>query len=209
MKREIPVALSFTFALAFATQFIPSAIQAQSPSSGDTTVMEMVPVQVALAENIDGNKVKPGDQIRTTLSDKVKLKNGTELPAGTAIIGAVGTDEMQLPGTSKLAINFNKAVLKNGTVIAIKATIVGVNPPEHEDASGRPIKPGDQYTQSWAGRPDSVDEIGALPGVDLHSKVASNNSGVLVATGKHDVKLKWGSEISLAVAPADQAHHGE
>jgi hypothetical protein len=209
MKRNVSAALSFAFGLAFAAQFISSTVQAQSPSSGDAAVTEMVPAQVALAENVDSNKTKPGDQIRTTLSDKVKLKDGTELPAGTAIIGIVSTDEMQLTGTSKLAINFNKAVLKNGTVIAIKATIVGVNPPEHEDASGRPIKPGDQYTQSWSGRPDSVDEIGALPGVDLHSKVSSKNSGVLVATGKHDVKLKWGSEISLAVVAADQAHHGE
>jgi hypothetical protein len=209
MKREISVAYSFAFALAFATQFIPPAVQAQTPSAGDTANAEMVPAEVAVTENVDGNKTKPGDTIRTTLSDKVKLKNGTELSAGTAIIGLVSADEMQLQGASKLAINFNKAVLKNGTVIAIKATIVGVSPPESQDISGRPIKPGDQYSAGWTGHPGEIDEIGALPGIDLHSKVSSNNSGVLVATGKRDVKLKWGSGLSLAVAAADQTHRGE
>jgi len=163
--------------------------------------MDMVSARVAMKETIDASKAKPGDPIKTALAKKVVLKNGSELPAGTIILGVVGTDDMQMEGTSKLVLNFNKAELKNGTVIPIKATIVGIYPPESQDISGRPIAPGDQVTQAWSGHPDEVEEIGALPGVDLHSKVTSNNSGVLVSKSKHDMKLKYGSEIALAVAP--------
>ena len=41
-----------------------------------------------------------------------------------------------------------------------------------------------------------------MSGVDLHSKIASMNSGVLVSTKKDDVKLKEGTEFGLAIAAA-------
>jgi len=196
MKRETLVALSV--AAVSVAMFFPNVTLAQS---GENEAAQMVSARVALKQNVDANKVKQGDQVRTTLAKKVRLTNGTELPAGTAILGVVSADDMQLNGTSKLALNFNKAELKNGTVVAIKATILGVFPPESVDANGNPVTPGDQETGNWNGHPDSVDQIDALPGVDLHSKTASTNSGVLVSTTKHNMKLKWGSEIALAVAP--------
>jgi hypothetical protein len=202
MKREFAITLSLA-AMSFAL-ILPNSIQAQSDPGvqpGQGVALEMVSARVALKQEIDADKVKQGDQIRTTLSGKVHLKNGTELPSGTVILGVVTTDDMQLSGTSKLALNFNKAELKNGTIIPIKATIVGFFPPENEDTNGYPIAPGDQELDAWEQHPDSVDEIGALPGVDLHSRITSSNSGVLVSTSKHDMKLKWGSEFALAVAP--------
>jgi hypothetical protein len=202
MKCEFAVTLSAA-ALSLALLF-PNSTQAQSNTSaqsGEQEAMQMVPARVALKQNVDANRVKQGDQIRTVLAGKVFLKNGTELPAGTSILGVVAMDDMNLTGTSKLALDFNKAELKDGKVVPIKATMVGVYPPESEDANGYPVEPGDQELDNWAHRSVDVDEIDALPGVDLHSKIASNNSGVLVSTSKHDMKLKWGSEIALAVAP--------
>jgi hypothetical protein len=196
MKREAFIALSVA-AVSMAVLF-PNATLAQS---GPNEAAQMVSARVALKQSVDADKVKQGDQIRTALAKKVKLTNGTELPSGTVILGVVALDDMQLSGTSKLALIFNKAELKNGTVVPIKATIVGLFPPESVDADGNSVAPGDQETGNWNGHPDAVDQIGALPGVDLHSKIASSNSGVLVSTTKHNMKLKWGSEIALAVAP--------
>jgi hypothetical protein len=203
MKREFAIILSaatVSFAL-----LSPNVVRAQSATgNGEQEAMEMVSARVALKQDVDADKIKQGDRIRTTLPDKVLLKNGTELPAGTTILGVVATDDMQLNGTSKLALNFTTAQLKNGKVVPIKATIVGVYPPESVDTNGNPVKPGDQEVGVWTNHAVAVDEIGALPGVDLHSKVDSSNSGVLVSTTKHDMKLKWGSEIALAVAAQSQ-----
>jgi hypothetical protein len=219
MKRE--VALTFSLAALSLAMLSPNSIKAQnadnaqpsqttqSSPSGQYEAINMVSAHVALRENIDAGKAKPGDTIHTSLSDKIRLKNGTELPAGTEIIGVVAADDMEVSGTSKLAMNFNQAKLKDGTVIPIKATIIGIYPPEFQDIEGHPVKPGDEVTGTWTGHPDAVDELDALPGVDLHSKIASNNSGVLVSKKKHDVKLKYGSEIALAVAVAPQAPAGE
>jgi len=204
MKRE--VASSLAFALLCAAPALSTA--AQVPASGGAAV-QMVSAQVALAQNLDAGKAKPGDPVRTTLAGKVTLTNGTVLPAGTSILGVVTADDSQLTGTTKLALTFEKAVLKNGTTVPIKATIVGVFQPETQDASGRPMKAGEEHGNAFSQRPDAVDEIGALPGVDLHSKISSSNSGVLVATGKHDFKLKWGSDFSLAIAAGTQQRQGE
>lgn len=198
MKRvsALPLSLAATFAVILA----PAAFAASpTHSSMNGEAGQMVSARVALKQNIDADKLKPGEQIRTSLAKKVSLKDGTELPEGTQILGVVAKDDMQLQGMSKLALNFNQAKLKDGKVIPIKATILAIYPPETEDMNGNPVLPGDQATGNWSGHPQSVDEIDALPGVDLHSSVVSKNSGVLVSTSKHDMKLRWGSEFALAV----------
>jgi len=206
MSRGIVVTSSsamLSVALLFSNAFV-----APTNSQAQTTVdqgAQMVPAFAALTDNLDSSKVKTGDPVRVILSNKVTLKNGTLLPAGTAIVGVVSTDDQQLTGNTKLALRFTKAEIKGGKVVSIKATIVGIFPAESEDSSNRPIKPGDEVTgSSLFQHPSSVDEIGALPGIDLHSAVASSNSGVLVSA-KHDVKVKRGSEIALTVVAHETA----
>jgi hypothetical protein len=212
MKREFATALSFAATVAISAALLsPSSLRAQASSpSGAMQVgtLQMVSARVAVKDNLDANKAKPGDQIRTTLAKKVSLENGTLLPAGTTIVGVVAADDTKMAGKTKLALDFNKAELKNGKTIALKATIVGIYPAESDDIDGHPIAPGDEMTDTWNGRPNAVDEIDALPGVDLHSAVSSNNSGVLVSS-KRDVKLKYGTEIALAVAAAPASAGGE
>ena len=205
MSRGIAVTSSsavLSMALLFSSAVLaPNLSQAQTaPDAG----AQMVPAYAALADNLDSGKLKTGDPVRVILSNKVTLKNGTLLPAGTAIVGVVSTDDQQLTGTTKLALRFTKAEIKGGKVVPIKATIVGIFPAESADISGRPIKPGDEVTNGLVQHPSSVDEIGALPGVDLHSTVASSNSGVLVSA-KHDLKLKRGSEVALSVVAHDSS----
>jgi hypothetical protein len=184
--------------------FIPAAARAQNTESTSTAQAEanqMVSASVALKQTVDSARVKQGDPIQTILAKRVSLKNGTELPAGTAIVGVVTTDDMELTGKSKLALNFTEAKLKNGTVVPIEATILGVFPPLEEDISNNPVRPDDLQRGIWGRHPDTVDQVDALPGVDLHSRVSSSNSGVLVSNSNHDLKLKSGSEIALEIAP--------
>jgi hypothetical protein len=200
MKREFAIAVStVSVALLFpAVALAKSSSSAQTEDSEDT---QLVSAHVALNQDIDADRMRQGDPIRTVLSDKVHLQDGIELPAGTAILGVIATDDMKSEGTSKLALDFTQAELKDGTVVPFKATMLGVYPPESEDAQGHPLKPGDQVDNHWTQYPDGVDEIGALPGVNLYSRLSDDTSGVLVSTTKHDMKLKRGSEIALVVVP--------
>jgi hypothetical protein len=175
---------------------------AMNAPSGHNEAMQMVPARAALIKTLDAREARQGQQFTAKLSQTVQLKNGPKLPNGTELIGVVGTDDMQTTGngTSKLVLRFTEAKLKDGKVVPIKATIVGVFGPEAENSQGYNVQAGDQQPNSWTDQTLQVDQIGALSGVDLHSKIASRNSGVFVSSKKDDVKLKNGSELTLAIA---------
>ena len=208
MKREVALSLSIAFA-SFALLF-PEISQARNvkglpaSNSGSSAfakreALRMVPAQVALVKSLDAKKIADGQQFQATLSKTIHLKNGPELPHGTKLIGTVAADHMQAGATSRLALRFTKAELKSGKVIPIKATIVGVFPPAYNsyDYYSDLSSPA---TNVWTNKTLQIDQIGALSGIDLHSNIASNDSGVLVSKKKDDMKLKAGSLIDLAIA---------
>lgn len=165
-------------------------------SSAQQEALRMVPAQASLIGNLDANKIKPGQSFRAELSGTIHLKNGPELPRGTRLLGTVSIDHMQADGTSRLALRITRAQLKHGKIIPIKATIVGYSP-ESTFSS-------DEYGSSnnnWTSSTLQVDQLGAIAGVDLHSKIASRNSGVFVSTKKDNMKLSSGSQLALAIAP--------
>lgn len=167
--------------------------------AGKTRAMQMVPARAALMKDLDAKKMKSGSQFQAKLVDKVHLKNGEELPSGTMLMGTVVADSMQTSGVSRLALRFTSAKLKNGDVVPIKATIVGIAAPEPMNGEGYDVPAGDQASNDWSNNLLQFDVIGAVSGVDLHSKIASDDSGTFVSTKKHDVKLDAGTEIALAV----------
>lgn len=198
--------------------FMPGLVKAQSsmqPQSSQHTTnaanqgraeaAQMVPAQAYLLHKLDAKDMKPGSRFTARLSDTVHLKNGPELPKGTELIGNISTDEMQLKGTSKLALRITEAQLNDGKTVPVKATIVGVFAPETETMNGNNVAPGQEQANDWTNKVLRVDQLNVVGGVDLHSSVNGTNSGVLVATKKDDVKISAGSELALAIA----AQNGE
>jgi hypothetical protein len=171
------------------------------PLRGEHEAMKMVPAQVALKAPLNAAKDKPGAQFQTVLAKKVTLQNGAELPAGTVLLGMVADDDMNVTGDTKLVLRFTDAVMKNGETIPIRATIVGAYQPEQFDSEGNTVAPGREMPNNWTDQTLGVDEVGVIGAIDLHSKIASKNSGVFVSTKDHDVKLPAGSELALAIAP--------
>lgn len=170
----------------------PAGSATVDSNGGQQEATMMVPAEANLVKALDARRAQAGNQFTAKLAQTVHLKDGPELPRGTTLIGTVGTDDMQLSGSSKLALQITEAKLKDGKAIPIKATIVGIAP------SGTP-----EYGDSnpWTPHTLQVDQIGAMSNVDLHSRVNGKNSGVFVTTTKSDVKLGAGSEIMLAIAP--------
>jgi hypothetical protein len=156
----------------------------------------MVPARASLLHALDAKSVHTGDEFRATLSNNVHLNNGVELHRGDALLGKVVTDDMNTAGNSRLAVRFTQADRKNGQTLPIKATIVALYNPNDlgSDADS------DQVPNSWNDGILSIDQIGVVKNVDLHSRVSSENSGVFVST-KSSFKLPAGSELALAIAP--------
>ncbi len=217
MKFQSPLPLSLaalSLAVLLPASTLPAFAQsgAASPAQSSATAqrgmreaMRMVRARATLDRNLDSTKVKPGDEFRARLAKKVQLNNGPLLPEGTVLVGKVAADDMNVGGTSKFALRFTHANLKDGQVVPIKATIVGIYAPETVTSEDYPIPAGDEVPNTWNDGTLAVDQIDALPGVNLHSKIASKNSGVFVSTKKDNFKLEAESEFALAIAA--QHHH--
>jgi hypothetical protein len=166
-------------------------------AAAESMAAQMVPAQAVLDKDLDARKTQPGQEFRATLTSTIHLKNGTELPRGTALVGTVATDKMESGGGSTLALKFTQAELKNGKTIPIEATIVGISPPS--DSSAWDGSDAQAPPDPWNGSALQVDDIGVMSGVDLHSKIADEDSGVFVANKKEDVKFSARSQLSLAI----------
>jgi hypothetical protein len=191
-------ALSMALVMPLAAQNSDSSVQ--SASNWRAEADQMVPARAAIDRALDAKDSKPGTEFMAKVPKKVHLKDGTELPAGTQLVGKVALDDMNESGQSKLALCIDQAKLKDGKTIPIKATIVGVYGPNSGDWTPYDTAPGDQVPNPWTDNTQQVDQLHALKGVDLHSKVTSKNSGVLVSTSEDDIKLRKGTELALAVA---------
>lgn len=206
MKREAMISLS---AAVLSLAFLPasSSAWALSPATDSGTsasaaaqsdAQKMEPAQAVLNKTLDAKKVQPGQQFEAKLNGKVKLKDGKELPGGTVLVGTIATDNMQASGSSRLALRFTEARLKDGKTLPIDAMILGVSP------AGSP-----NYGTAglWTPQTLNIDQIGAIKGADLHSRVDGTNSGVFVAKKRDDLKLSQGSQLSLAIAAKQDLNH--
>ena len=189
----------------------PNLAQARSMTSATTststnTVLShpgkrearlMVPARADLVKSIDARKIRAGQPFEAKLIKTVHLKNGPELPGGTELIGKVVTDRMSNDGkTSRLALRFTRAQLKSGKVVPIKATIVGLYPPVNYYSSYLNVG----MPNYWTPKTLQIDELNALHGVSLHSKIASRNSGVFVSKKKDNMRISEDSQFELAIA---------
>lgn len=187
------------FAQARSVASSTSSMSMSTPHAGHQEALKMVPAKANLLSQINAQDVRAGEQFRAKLSKKVDLKNGPELPRGTVLIGRVVKNNMNKTNekSSTLALCFTQAMLSNGTTIPIKATIVGIYPP----TNAFPVAYANQENPNyWTPKTLQVDQINALKDVDLHSKIASSDSGILVAKNRKNVKLRKGSEFALAIA---------
>lgn len=195
---------SLTVATAFLA--LPLFVVAQNSqnmnaqNAGQSEAQRMVPANADLLQNLNSKDLHDGSTFKVKLSQTVKLDDGTRLPSGTMLLGQVATDDMQTQGASKLAIRLTQAQLKNGKVIPIKATIVGVAAPATTDSEGYPEIPGHEVPNTWNDGTLQVDQLNAVKGFDLHSSISSGNSGVFVSKTKDNVKLNRGTEFELALA---------
>ena len=166
---------------------LAAAAQDASPN------LSLVEANAVLEQRIDAKAIKQGDVVHAKLTDKVRFTNGTELPRGTELIGHIDTvsDES---GSTSLAWTFDKAQLKNGQNVPLKATLLGVY-------RGGTTQGESSVTLAATTTVDQV--AGDLP-FSLHSAVQSSNSGTLTSTHK-DLKLSQGTQLQFAVAAQPNA----
>ncbi|HZZ41218.1 MAG TPA: hypothetical protein VFE06_18915 [Acidobacteriaceae bacterium] len=209
------IGISMTTAVHGAT--LTPANPAQSQAAGDTgaqgqPMLDMVAAQAELKDSINAKKLKDGEMIRARISEKLKFSNGKELPVDTILEGHV--DQVQpseKKSDSMVVVTFDKARLKGGEELPIKATLLSMWEPQEAVSggmgSGAPL-PGGQMSQSGgrAGLPSQTNVMSEgrqpVPGVKLHSDIHEKNSATFTAE-RQDVNVPSGTEMrfGLVVIP--------
>ena len=104
-----------------------SSAQGQAAATAPPTSPE---IHAVLEKIVHPKKVKVGDAVEARMTEPTKLKDGTELPKGTHIVGKVTEVKMKADkeGPSKLGLLFDKAQLKDGKEVPLMMALVSVAP---------------------------------------------------------------------------------
>jgi len=124
----------FAAAIALTGLFVTgSAAQAPAPSSGsEASLAGGMVLNATLNSSIDSKKAKPGEQITAHTTEAVKSTDGRMiLPNGTKIIGHViqASARANGQGQAMLALQFDKAVLKDKQEIPLNVVIQAIAAP--------------------------------------------------------------------------------
>jgi hypothetical protein len=120
---------------------------AQDTAGGDAAprTLQLVPAHAYLNKTIDAKKAKQGDPVTAKLQDDVKGSDAQALPKGTLLVGHI--DQVQASenkGDSSVQVTFDKAQLKSGQQVPIKATVMQISPPMNamQQAGAEPVSGG-------------------------------------------------------------------
>src|SRR6267142_5878917 len=132
----------FTAALAV-TSFLASGLAAQVPAPSENTGGEGslaggTVLNATLNSSVDSKRAKPGEQITAHTTEAVKSTDGRMiLPKGTKLIGHITQASARGNGQEQamLAIQFDKAVLKDKQEMPLNVTIQAIAAPPQQASS--------------------------------------------------------------------------
>jgi hypothetical protein len=170
----------------FALALTISAMAKDAPQGADTG--QLVAASAELETSINAKTAKAGDLITAKIAASAQMPGGKKLARGTLLLGHI--DQVQAAensGTSTVVVTFDKAQPKDGQLIPIKSTIVGISS-DGTQAISPPLSPHLRFET----------EPNSTHGYSLTSDVQSSNSAVLKASGKN-VHLRQGTELAFAI----------
>ncbi|MGA9586586.1 MAG: hypothetical protein WBQ95_14735 [Terracidiphilus sp.] len=156
-----------------------AAPQAQSqqgaPSAGPGAMAaELKPVKGELVSKLDSKSAKQGDSVVVKTKEDLKFAGGTDIPKGSKLVGHVTNAQSRGDGkeNSQIAIQFDKAELKGGQIVAIESVLQSVSP---ADATGMrdsvPSAPG--ASSASPGIPSGAGS--SSPGMNGSNSSVNNN----------------------------------
>ena len=170
------IASVLTVAATALATLIPATAQTSAP-----TVIQLVSANTELTQTLDAKNLKQGDAVTARVRGTVRFANGTEIARGSQLLGHVET----ITGTTQVVLTFDKAQLKGGKQLPIKATITAVIPAGTQD-----------YLADTPNAATTIETTGQ--DVNLKSTIQGSNSGQLI--GKKNIRLPIGTQLEFAIA---------
>jgi hypothetical protein len=179
------------------------AILAQTGTGqGAAAHLEGAEMNATLTHTVDARKAKPGDAVTATLTDDVRANGRLLLLRGTMLVGRVTeaqprtrrADSGDAPADSRLGIEFETAVLRDGQEVPINATIQAV-------AAGEPSAANSAMSAGARG-------VFGIEGVQIVTAAAADGRTPLLVSSTGNVALKSGTQL-LLVAHGEGAGEGK
>jgi hypothetical protein len=191
--------LQVAFLLSTAAALVACVPLSRAQDTVTTHTVKMIMVQADLTKTLDAGKTKVGDPVTVKLVYEANFSDGTTLPRNTALTGHVDrVQASEKKSDSLIQITLDKALLKGGKVIPIKATIMKLHVLVSPFAS---IQGGDSGTSL---NPDSAApraQTGQTAGINrvtLQSDVEQPYSAIFQSS-RRNARLSGGTEMDIAV----------
>ncbi|HZZ41219.1 MAG TPA: hypothetical protein VFE06_18920 [Acidobacteriaceae bacterium] len=145
--------------------------QAQSPAA-DTSAqpqhtIQMVQTLASLDHTLDAKKAKQGEPVTAKLQRDVNIPQQPDLPKNTVLEGRViQVQPSEHKGDSTVVVTFDKAKLKRGQEVPIKATVLAIAQPAYmqQQPTGEAPGGGAMPASSGGGTPSGTPQGGGATG---------------------------------------------
>ena len=101
-------------------------------SQPSAAAAQLLPVNAELVNKLDSKSAKQGDSVVVKTKEDLKFPGGADLPKGSKLVGHVTNVQARADGkeNSQIAIQFDRAEMKDGQNMAIESVIKSVSPSE-------------------------------------------------------------------------------
>jgi hypothetical protein len=175
--------------------------QGDAGQGAPTNHLQGAEMTATLSQTVDARKAKPGDAVTATLSEDVRANGRLLLLRGTMLVGRVTEAQARTRHAdsgevdSRLGIEFETAVLRDGQEVPINATIQAV-------AAGEPVATGNADAAAHGALASGTRGVFGLAGVQIVTPAAADGRTPLLVSSTGNVALKSGTQLLLVA-------HGE
>jgi hypothetical protein len=161
-------------------------------------------LNATLSQTVDARKAKPGDAVTATLTEDVRANGRLLLLRGTMLVGRVTeaqartrrADSGDAQSDSRLGIEFETAVLRDGQEVPINATIQAVavgEPAASSSARGA----GSEDATARGSLASGTRGVFGIAGVQIVTEAAADGRTPLLVSSTGNVALKSGTQLLL------------
>jgi hypothetical protein len=155
----------------------PATAPGQQNAAGSdpsAAAAQLTPVTGELVSKLDSKSAKQGDSVVLKTNEDLKFQGGAALPKGSKLVGHITNVQARADGkeNSQIAIQFDRAELKDGQNMAIESVIKSVSPADGGGAMDNTV-PG-SYGANSQGAPGASSSSAA--GMNGSSSGTSSNT---------------------------------
>jgi hypothetical protein len=170
----------YVLIFAGATFLAGTAVAPRANEQADSKAASLEGGATLLAEldtSLDSKKAKADGQVVARINDAVKIQGKVIFPKGTKIVGHVTQASARGKGDtdSLLAIQFDKAVLKDGEEVPVRLVIKAIAPPRQVAAGGDSLG---QDPMAGTRTGTATSPMGSSRGSSVPNRDAGNAGGI-------------------------------